>query len=269
MGYLSCQAPSHDDIAALVALDQLALGGLWSAEGYRREIDSPNSCLLMLVHRAHAIGGEGLNPSTASMAHPQPSDVMDSHLIGIDELAAADLTAVAPPPDRGPGVVPGGENGDDSGDDSGERRLLGLGCYWAILDEAHITVLAIDPRYQRRGLGSWLLVNLLLEACADPVAVASSSSRDRSETCALVRATLEVRPSNSRALALYESFGFESLGRRRRYYADGEDALILWQNSLRTPEFRDRLHQRYSQIYQRLQRQGWRIANPKLSANRT
>jgi hypothetical protein len=49
--YLSCQSPSQNDIADLVALDQRTLGGLWSAEGYQREIDSPNSCLLMLVHR--------------------------------------------------------------------------------------------------------------------------------------------------------------------------------------------------------------------------
>lgn len=205
VGYLSCQTPCHDDIAALVALDQRTLGGLWSAEGYAREIDSPNSCLRMLVHSPHGTEGDGANLSKTSMADPH------------------------------------------------NPALLGLGCYWAILDEAHITVLAVAPRYQRRGLGKWLLVNLLEDACEHP----------------LTRATLEVRPSNSLALALYESFGFETLGRRRRYYADGEDALILWQNSLKTAEFRDRLRTQHQATTGRLERQGWQIVDQKKPLNRT
>jgi ribosomal-protein-alanine N-acetyltransferase len=140
LGYLYCQTPGHHDIAALVALDQRALGGLWSAEGYAREIDSPNSCLLMLVQSP---GSQSLQSSQGTAAEPSTPSM------------------VAP----------------DS--------MIGLGCYWAILEEAHITVLAVDPYYQRRGLGKWLLVNLLADA------------GER----ALTRATLEVRPSNSRALA--------------------------------------------------------------------
>lgn len=227
VGYLACQAPCHDDIAALVALDQRTLGGLWSAEGYGRELDSPNSCLLMLVHKSHGIQGSQADLSTAPMAAPKTASGLEE---GEPQLNPA------------PGL-----------DHNDEPTLLGLGCYWAILEEAHITVLAIDPYYQRRGLGKWLLVNLLMDAC------------DRS----LTRATLEVRPSNSRALALYESFGFETLGRRRRYYADGEDALILWQNSLKTAKFRDQLQRQRSAVSDRLGRQGWQITNKKLPLNRT
>lgn len=221
VGDLSCQAPCHDDIAALVALDQRSLGGLWSAEGYGRELDSPNSCLRILVHRPHGSQGTNSDPSRPSMDGPQSSASL----------------APSGPEALGPGAPEPG-NPD-------EPTLLGLGCYWAILDEAHITVLAIDPRYQRRGLGKWLLVNLLEDAC------------DRT----LTRATLEVRPSNSRALALYESLGFETLGRRRRYYTDGEDALILWQNSLKTTDFRDQLHQQRRAARDRLGRQGWQITD--------
>ncbi|XGB42418.1 MAG: ribosomal protein S18-alanine N-acetyltransferase [Nodosilinea sp. LVE1205-7] len=93
--------------------------------------------------------------------------------------------------------------------------LIGLGCYWRILEEAHLTLLAIDPAYQRRGLGQWLLVQLLTHACDQQ----------------LQRATLEVRCSNQVAILLYQSFGFQVLGQRRRYYGDGEDALVLWQIS--------------------------------------
>ncbi|MEO1070347.1 MAG: GNAT family N-acetyltransferase, partial [Cyanobacteria bacterium J06638_6] len=134
VGYLSCQSPSQDDIADLVALDQRALGGLWSAEGYKREIDSPNSCLLMLVHRPFDREGNESSSSTSARDGANRS-------LGL-----------------GPAV-----GGISDGDREG--NLLGLGCYWAILDEAHITVLAVDPRYQRRGLGQWLLTNLLIDAC--------------------------------------------------------------------------------------------------------
>lgn len=246
MGDLFCQAPCHDDIAALVALDQRALGGLWSAEGYGRELDSPNSCLLMLGHRPNANlpnanDGSEAKLSMASIADPQ-------HCLGLE--SAVDASA---------GCT-----------DAEAPVVLGLGCYWAILDEAHITVLAVDPCYQRRGLGKWLLVHLLADACGagwccPSAGVRSTPAGDR----ALTRATLEVRPSNSRALALYESFGFETLGRRRRYYSDGEDALILWQNSLKTAEFGDRLRQQRSASSRRLRGQGWQIKNEKFPANRT
>jgi ribosomal-protein-alanine N-acetyltransferase len=44
--------------------------------------------------------------------------------------------------------------------------------------------------------------------------------------------TLEVRPTNAPAIALYERFGFRSAGTRRRYYQDtGEDALIMWRTA--------------------------------------
>ncbi|MGG6241355.1 GNAT family N-acetyltransferase [Nodosilinea sp. AN01ver1] len=253
MGYLSCQPPSQDDIAALVALDQSALGGLWSAEAYSREIASPNSRLLMLVHRPNATGGAVADLSIASIADLQADG-------GKGLAPAAPGESISATPDKtGPDREPNHEPDEPEPE---APTLMGLGCYWAILDEAHITVLAIDPRYQRRGLGQWLLLNLLFDAC-DYRRLAPD------DPIVLTRATLEVRLSNSRALALYESFGFETLGRRRRYYPDGEDALILWQNSLKMPEFRDRLTQRYSTTRHRLERQGWQIADEKIMGNRT
>ena len=102
------------------------------------------------------------------------------------------------------------------------QKLVGLGCFWSILEEAHITLLAIHPDYQRQGLGQLLFYALLLEA----------------REGGLERATLEVRASNSAALSLYKKFGFQEAGRRRRYYQDtGEDALILWRSGLQSPEF--------------------------------
>jgi ribosomal-protein-alanine N-acetyltransferase len=100
--------------------------------------------------------------------------------------------------------------------------LIGVGCFWSILDEAHITLLAIHPDHQGKGLGKLLLSHLLKEAIK----------------LNLERATLEVKASNEIALSLYQKFGFKIAGRRKGYYQEtGEDALVLWCSSLSKPEF--------------------------------
>ena len=77
-----------------------------------------------------------------------------------------------------------------------------------VLDELHITTLAIRPERRRRGHAS-ALVNAALAAFP--------GAR---------RVHLEVRPSNAAARALYEAMGFSTTGLRRRYYGD-EDALLM------------------------------------------
>ncbi|MDB9525011.1 ribosomal protein S18-alanine N-acetyltransferase [Oscillatoria sp. CS-180] len=121
--------------------------------------------------------------------------------------------------------------------------LIGVGCLWAILEEAHITVLGIDPAYQRRGLGQWLLTRLLLAAS------------DRG----LTHATLEVRQSNQKAQALYQKFGFNVAGERKRYYANGENALILWKNGLQTPEFTKQLSVAQAKLREQVATRGWSV----------
>ncbi|MEB3278268.1 MAG: ribosomal protein S18-alanine N-acetyltransferase [Lyngbya sp.] len=114
--------------------------------------------------------------------------------------------------------------------------LVGVGCLWAILEEAHITLLLIHPDYQGRGLGQALLYALLKSAWHRQ----------------LERATLEVRVSNHSAKALYRKFGFQEAGRRRHYYPDtGEDALILWRSGLQHREFSRTLGSWYQQIAER------------------
>jgi [ribosomal protein S18]-alanine N-acetyltransferase len=100
--------------------------------------------------------------------------------------------------------------------------IIGFGCFWAILDEAHITLLGIHPQYQRQGLGKLLLTALL----------------DKARSIDMARATLEVRASNQGAIQLYEQFGFQTVGRRKKYYQDtGEDGIIMWRGGLQHPNF--------------------------------
>jgi [ribosomal protein S18]-alanine N-acetyltransferase len=80
----------------------------------------------------------------------------------------------------------------------------------------HVMNVAVDPDRRRRGIAT-ALIAALLERIGDDAQV-----------------TLEVRRSNTGALALYERFGFRSAGVRPRYYADnGEDAVIMWRTAPR------------------------------------
>ncbi|CAM4451591.1 ribosomal-protein-alanine N-acetyltransferase [Stenotrophomonas lactitubi] len=92
--------------------------------------------------------------------------------------------------------------------------LIGYGVLSLAADEAHVLNICIDPLVQSRGLGRQLL-RALVRLAADRGAQ---------------RVFLEVRPSNTPALALYHSEGFNEIGRRPRYYpaAQGrEDALVM------------------------------------------
>jgi ribosomal-protein-alanine N-acetyltransferase len=94
----------------------------------------------------------------------------------------------------------------------GEGGVIAYAVAWFIVDELHVGNVAVRPDAQGRGIGRAVLAELVAEA------------RRRG----MVRATLEVRPSNATALALYESFGFRRIGVRRAYYRDNrEDALVM------------------------------------------
>lgn len=83
-----------------------------------------------------------------------------------------------------------------------------------VLDEATLFNIAVDPAFQRRGLGRELLEHLI----------------DTLEARGVATLWLEVRASNHAAIALYESFGFNEATIRRNYYptAEGhEDAIIM------------------------------------------
>lgn len=116
--------------------------------------------------------------------------------------------------------------------------LLAMGCAWRILDEAHIILMAVHPKYRRCGLGYGMLLKLL------------DSARD----CGMKYATLEVRASNEAAIALYSKLGFTAAGTRRNYYSDtGEDALVLWRSGLQTATFSEEMAIHWGIVQQRWQ----------------
>jgi ribosomal-protein-alanine N-acetyltransferase len=90
-------------------------------------------------------------------------------------------------------------------------EIIGFAGAWIVLDEAHITNIAVTQSCRGRGIGR-ALTKALLQYAAN---------------LGVVYATLEVRKSNETAKRLYQSLGFEYVGVRKRYYEDnGEDALL-------------------------------------------
>ncbi len=106
------------------------------------------------------------------------------------------------------------------------EQLIAVACGWLVVDELHITVVAVDPARQRQGLGRQVLERLLEQAAALGAA----------------HATLEVAASNGAALALYGRCGFSTAGVRRGYYRNGDDALVQWRRLHDAQEVRIAAH---------------------------
>lgn len=106
------------------------------------------------------------------------------------------------------------------------KDIVGFAGMWVIIDEAHITTLAVDPDYRKKRMGERLLIDLLEEALA------------RSAT----RATLEVRQSNVSAQNLYIKYDFKPVAIRREYYSsNNENAVIMWVDNISSEAYRTKL----------------------------
>lgn len=94
-----------------------------------------------------------------------------------------------------------------------QGKIIGYAGIWIIIDEGHITNLAVAPDYRRRGVGE-LLLRHLIATC---------------EKCNVKTITLEVREKNLPALSLYQKYGFKQKGIRKNHYPEtAESCLIMW-----------------------------------------
>ena len=91
------------------------------------------------------------------------------------------------------------------------KKLLALCSAWLVIDELHITSIAVHPNHQRKGLGKFILSDLI----------------KRSSSLKTNQIHLEVKDTNEPAKAFYKSMGFKTIGNRSNFYKDGSDALLL------------------------------------------
>ncbi|GAC1508010.1 MAG: ribosomal protein S18-alanine N-acetyltransferase [Candidatus Dormibacteraceae bacterium] len=104
-----------------------------------------------------------------------------------------------------------------------DPTIIGYGGMWRMYDEAHVTTIGVRRDLHHRGYGRVLFAGLV-QAAYDMGAK---------------WITLEVRTSNENAMRMYENFSFKVIGRRKGYYTDnGEDAIVMWSDSIHSPRFR-------------------------------
>ena len=92
-----------------------------------------------------------------------------------------------------------------------EGTIVGYVCGWFVADEGEILKVAVHPSYRRCGVGKFLVEKAIGIAGHHGIRTLH----------------LEVRVSNAKAIALYKLYSFREVGRRRRYYENGEDALLM------------------------------------------
>lgn len=96
-----------------------------------------------------------------------------------------------------------------------DHKIIGYCGAWIVIDEAHVTNVAILPEYRGRKLGETMMKKLM------------SVAREMGAKSM----TLEVRVSNHVAQSLYRKLGFQNGGIRKNYYSDNqENALVMWVN---------------------------------------
>jgi ribosomal-protein-alanine N-acetyltransferase len=94
-----------------------------------------------------------------------------------------------------------------------EGEVVGYGGAWLVVDEAHITTVAVAEDHRRKGIGKALMLRILEKAKGE----------------GMVCSSLEVRAGNEAAITMYEALGYETITRRKGYYPDNrEDALVMW-----------------------------------------
>ena len=114
-----------------------------------------------------------------------------------------------------------------------DGTLAGYAGTWHIIDEGHITTIAVKKEFLRNHIGEAIIHRIIEDCMKDGVKYL----------------TLEVRVSNIPAIKLYEKYGFQSLGTRKGYYQDNnEDALIMWTENI----FYDKFKLKYSENIEKL-----------------
>lgn len=200
------------DVPRVIEIERLAYPSTWPPSAYRKELQD-NRWAHYIVLRDKQIQREQL-------VVPQEQEKPRRPRLFPLSLLPGRPTATAPSPDL--------------------ASVVGFAGLWLMVDEAHITTIAIHPDYRRRGLGELLLVSLI----------------DIAYDIGAKWVTLEVRVSNYTAQNLYRKYGFHESGVRHRYYSDNqEDALIMWTEEINAPSYKQKFQALKAALLEKLEAQ--------------
>lgn len=183
------------DIPRVIEIEKLAYPSPWPPSAYRKELQE-NRYAHYIVVRDTSMRAQSQPPHAE---HAEPS----RRVFPLNLLPAKPSTPVSPD----------------------TTSIVGFAGLWLMVDESHITTIAVHPDYRGQGVGETLLSALI----------------GISYDIGARMVTLEVRVSNAIAQNLYRKYGFKEAGVRRRYYSDNhEDAYIMWTDEITSHAYRER-----------------------------
>src|SRR5215469_13766812 len=197
------------DIPRVVEIERLAYTTPWPPSAYRKELEENQHAYYIVLRDTYYLKRPvpeiDLATPTAQPRRPFPLSLLPSRPLAHQNPQLA--------------------------------SIIGFAGMWLMLDEAHITTIAMHPEYRGRGLGELELSSL--------IGIAYEINAQR--------VTLEVRVSNTVAQNLYRKYGFMVVGTRRRYYSDNnEDAYIMTTENINSQSYRDFFSRLHTQLQERL-----------------
>ncbi len=198
------------DVPRVIEIERLAYPSTWPPSAYRKELQD-NRWAHYIVLRDKQIQEERL------IVSQEPEKPRRSRLFPLSLLPSRPAVTV-PSPDL--------------------ASIIGFAGLWLMVDEAHVTTIAMHPDHRRKGLGEFLLVSLI----------------DIAYEIGAKWVTLEVRVSNYNAQNLYRKYAFREAGLRHRYYSDNqEDALIMWTDEINSISYRQKYRELRSTLLTKLE----------------
>lgn len=196
----SIRPMSQDDLAQVTAIDREAFPTQWPPPNYRQELQNKLARYIVACDDTRTVEASELKPRQGLFG-------LLSRIISWRKRSLY-LDVTSPQYTR--------------------DYIVGFSGIWVLVDEAHITNIALRRQYQGQGLGELMLIATI----------------DLARELKASIMTLEVRASNLVAQNLYGKYGFTHVGVRRGYYLDDrEDAVIMSTESINAPSFQAQLEQ--------------------------
>ena len=203
----------YDDIDAVAGIERQCFSLPWPTSAYRRELRTPNTNRYVVARWVD-------DPAKARLAQANGTK-------SLRQSERSWLTRLLP-------FLAGDKQGNGA---TNPYPIVGYAGLWLMVDEAHVTTIAVAPSHQGQSVGELLFLSMI----------------DQALEMKAIWLTLEVRVSNTVAQNLYRKYGLKEAGRRRRYYSDnGEDAFIMWSEPLQSDEFQRRLTRLRAELEQRM-----------------